>query len=41
MSWRALGMPEQMAVMLMNLDKEAETEVILGQGRTTSNSVGG
>ncbi len=40
MSWRALGMPEQMAVMLMNLDKEAETEVILGQGRTTSTVLG-
>ena len=40
MSWRALGMPEEMTVMLMNLDKEAETEVILGQGRTTSAVLG-
>ena len=36
MSWRALGMPEDMTVMLMNLDQMAESEVILGQGRTTS-----
>ena len=40
MSWRALGMPEDMAVMLMNMDKEGESEVILGQGRTTSSVLG-
>ena len=40
MSWRALGMPEEMAMMLMNLDEMAESEVILGQGRTTSEVLG-
>jgi hypothetical protein len=40
MSWRALGMPEDMATMLMNMDKGGESEVILGQGRTTSSVLG-
>ena len=40
MSWRALGMPAKMAKMLMNMDKEGESEVILGQGRTTSSVLG-
>jgi len=40
MSWRALGMPIEMAEMLKNLDEEAESEVILGQGRTTGSVLG-
>ena len=40
MSWRALGMPQEMTEMLMNMDKEGESEVILGQGRTTSDVLG-
>jgi len=33
-------MPEEMTMMLMNLDEMAESEVILGQGRTTSTVLG-
>ena len=40
MSWRALGMPKEMAEMLMRMDKEGETAVILGQGRTTADILG-
>ena len=40
MSSRALGMSANMAEMLMNMDKEGESEVILGQGRTTSSVLG-
>jgi hypothetical protein len=40
MSWRALGMPSDMAEMLMRMDQEGETAVILGQGRTTADVLG-
>ncbi len=40
MSWRALGMPMEMTEMLMRMDQEAETSVILGQGRTTADVLG-
>ncbi len=40
MSWRALGMPSDMAEMLMRMDQEGETAVILGQGRTTADILG-
>ena len=40
MSWRALGMPVEMAEMLMKMDQEGETAVILGQGRTTASVLG-
>ena len=40
MSWRALGMPVEMTEMMMNMDQEGESEVILGQGRTTSDVLG-
>jgi ribonuclease HI/exonuclease III len=35
MGWSALGMPKDLIEMLVNMDKEGETAVILGQGRTT------
>jgi len=40
MSWTALGMPKQMTEMLMRMDQEGETAVILGQGRTTADVLG-
>ncbi len=40
MSWRALGMPVEITEMLTNLDEGGESEVILGQGRTTSAVLG-
>ena len=40
MSWRALGMPVEITDMLTNLDEGGESEVILGQGRTTSTVLG-
>lgn len=40
MSWRALGMPTEMAEMLMRMDQEGETAIILGQGRTTCDILG-
>ena len=40
MSWRALGMPVETTEMLTDLDEKAESEIILGQGRTTSAVLG-
>ena len=40
MSWRALGMPQEMAEMLMKMDQQGETAVILGQGRNTAEVLG-
>ena len=40
MSWRALGMPQEMAEMLMRMDQQGETSVIMGQGRTTADVLG-
>ena len=40
MSWRALGMPQEMAEMLMRMDQQGETAVIMGQGRTTADVLG-
>ena len=35
LSWGALGMPEDLIQMLVDMDSEGETAVILGQGRKT------
>ena len=35
MGWSALGMPPDLVEMLVGMDREGETSVILGQGRTT------
>jgi len=40
MSWRALGMPEDIIQIMTNADTEGETEVIIGQGRTTTTEAG-
>jgi ribonuclease HI len=40
MSWTALGMPQEMTEMLMHMDQEGETAVILGQGRNTADVLG-
>jgi ribonuclease HI len=34
-SWSALGMPPDLVNMLVDMDKEGQTSVILGQGRST------
>ena len=40
LSWKALGMPTNLIKMLTNMDKQATTEVIIGQGRTTGQVLG-
>jgi hypothetical protein len=40
MSWRALGMPEEMIDLLVDMDIEGTTEVAIGQGRTTATELG-
>jgi hypothetical protein len=36
MGWRALGMPKELVTMLVDMDEQGSTAVILGQGRTTA-----
>ena len=36
LSWRALGMPVETTEMLMRMDMQGESEVIIGGGRTTA-----
>ena len=40
LSWKALGMPTNLIKMLTNMDKQATTEVTIGQGRTTDQVLG-
>ena len=40
MSWRALGMPRSLVATLLDMDEGGSTEVVLGQGRTTSTVLG-
>jgi hypothetical protein len=40
MSWRALGAPEQLVNLLIEMDKGGETEVILTPGKTTATTLG-
>ena len=37
--WRALGMSKRMVNLLAQIDETGETEVILGQGRTTTDTL--
>ena len=36
MGWKALGMPDDLVEMLVGMDEQGKTAVIMGQGRTTA-----
>ena len=40
MSWRSLGIPRRLVDTLIDMDEGGTTEVVLGQGRTTSSVLG-